>query len=40
VGVENVLPHIQQALSRAREIQSSFSGMGRELALDLEHRPL
>ena len=40
VGAENVLPHIQQALVRAHEIQSSFSGMGRELALDLEHRPL
>jgi SulP family sulfate permease len=40
VGEENVLPHIQQALERAREIQSSFSGVGRELALDLEHRPL
>jgi len=40
VGAENVLPHIQDALRRAREIQSSFSGMGAELAFDLEHRPL
>jgi SulP family sulfate permease len=40
LGPENVLPHIQDALKRAREIQSDFSGIGRELALDLEHRPL
>jgi SulP family sulfate permease len=40
MGAENVLPHIQQALVRAHEIQSSFSGIGRELALDLEHLPL
>ncbi len=40
VGAENVLPHIQDALRRAREIQGSFSGMGAELAFDLEHRPL
>jgi SulP family sulfate permease len=40
VGAENVLPHIQDALARAREIQSSFSGMGAELVFDLEHRPL
>ena len=40
VGAENVLPHIQDALKRAREIQSSFSGMGAELAFDLDHRPL
>ncbi|MGB6743333.1 MAG: SulP family inorganic anion transporter [Terracidiphilus sp.] len=40
VGAENVLPHIQQALQRAKDIQSDFSGIGRELALDLEHRPL
>ena len=40
VGAENVLPHIQAALPRAKDIQSDFSGIGRELALDLEHRPL
>ena len=40
VGPENVLPHIQAALSRAREIQGNFAGVGRDLALDLERRPL
>lgn len=40
VGGENVLPNIQQALVRARQIQDDFSGIGRELALELEHRPL
>src|SRR5271163_3161978 len=40
VGAENVLPHVQAALARARQIQGDFVGIGRELALDLEHRPL
>jgi SulP family sulfate permease len=40
VGGENVLPDIQHALARAREIQSNFSGIGIELVYDMEHRPL
>jgi SulP family sulfate permease len=40
VGAENVLPHVQAALTRAREIQGDFEGVGREMALELEHRPL
>jgi SulP family sulfate permease len=40
VGSENVLPNVQDALNRAREIQGDFSGIGHELALELEHRPL
>ncbi len=40
VGAENVLPHVQAALTRVREIQGDFEGIGRELALELEHRPL
>jgi len=40
VGDENVLPHVQAALARAREIQGDFVGIGRQLALELEHRPL
>jgi SulP family sulfate permease len=40
VGAENVLPHVQAALDRAREIQGDFAGIGRELARELEHRPL
>jgi SulP family sulfate permease len=40
VGAENVLPHVQAALTRAREIQGDFGGVGREMALELEHRPL
>jgi SulP family sulfate permease len=40
VGPENVLLNVQDALSRAREIQRDFSGIGHELALDLEHHPL
>jgi SulP family sulfate permease len=40
VGDENVLPHVQAALVRAREIQADFVGIGRQLALELEHRPL
>ncbi|WP_035354868.1 SulP family inorganic anion transporter [Edaphobacter aggregans] len=40
VGAESVLPHVQAALARAREVQGDFAGVGRELALELEHRPL
>jgi sulfate permease, SulP family len=40
VGAENVLPNIQRALIRAREIQEDFGGIGHELVLELERRPL
>jgi len=40
VGKENVLPHVQAALARARQIHGDFGGIGPELALDLERRPL
>jgi SulP family sulfate permease len=40
VGAQNVLPHVQAALDRARQIQGDFEGIGRELARELEHRPL
>jgi SulP family sulfate permease len=40
VGPENVLPNIQAALARVNEIQGDFEGIGRELGLEMEHRPL
>jgi SulP family sulfate permease len=40
VGADNVLPHVQAALARAQEIQADFAGIGHQLALELEHRPL
>lgn len=40
VGPENVLPHVQAALARARELQGDFEGVGRELAAEMENRPL
>jgi SulP family sulfate permease len=40
VGARNVLPHVQAALDRARQIQGDFEGIGRELALEMETRPL
>lgn len=40
IGPENLFPNIQGALSRAKEIQAGFSGIGEELALDLKHRSL
>jgi SulP family sulfate permease len=40
VGAQNVLPHVQAALDRARQIQGDFEGIGRELARELAHRPL
>jgi SulP family sulfate permease len=35
-----VLPHVQAALARAKEIQGNFDGLGREVASDMEHLPL
>jgi sulfate permease, SulP family len=40
LGPENVLPNIQAALARVNEIQGDFEGIGRELALEMERRPL
>jgi SulP family sulfate permease len=40
LGAQNVLPHVQAALERARDLQGDFEGVGRELALEMETRPL
>jgi SulP family sulfate permease len=40
VGKENIVPHVQAALDRAREIRSRFSGIGEAAARDLEHAPM
>ena len=40
IGAQNVLPNVQAALDRARHMQGDFSGIGRELALEMVKRPL
>jgi SulP family sulfate permease len=40
IGRENVLPHIEAALQRAREINSSFGGVGQEMADDFRRTSL
>jgi SulP family sulfate permease len=35
VGQENILPHVQAALDRAREITAAFNGVGAEFAADM-----
>jgi SulP family sulfate permease len=40
LGPENILPHVQDALVRAREILGNFSGIARELALEMQKHPL
>jgi len=40
VGQDNILPHVQAALRRAREIRSRFSGLGEEAAHDLARTSL
>lgn len=40
VGTENILPHVQSALIRAREIQADFSGVGQELGVQMSRRSL
>jgi sulfate permease, SulP family len=40
VGAENVLPHVQAALARARQLQGDFEGVAPDLIADLERHPL
>lgn len=35
VGAENIVPHVEAALDRARAIRSAFSGVGEEVAHDM-----
>jgi len=36
VGRENILPNVDAALHRARQISSSFNGVGMEIADDMQ----
>jgi SulP family sulfate permease len=36
VGPENILPHVEAALHRAREINAAFGGVGQEMADDFQ----
>jgi SulP family sulfate permease len=40
LGRENILPHVEAALNRAREVNTSFEGLGKEIASDLERAAL
>lgn len=40
VGKDNILPHVQAALERAREINADFCGIGHELAVQMDRTPL
>lgn len=40
IGAQNMLPNVQAALDRARQIQGDFEGIGQELARELEHKSL
>jgi SulP family sulfate permease len=40
VGRENVLPHVEAALQRAREISAGFAGVGQEMASDFQKSSL
>jgi SulP family sulfate permease len=37
IGSANIVPHVQDALKRAREIESGFSGLGEEVAAELQN---
>lgn len=37
IGKDNILPHVQAALERARVVQEGFSGVGEEMAEDLKN---
>ena len=36
IGEKNIVPHVQDALIRAHEIQAGFSGLGEEVASEME----
>jgi SulP family sulfate permease len=40
IGRENVLPHVEGALQRAREINAAFGGVGEEMADDFQRTSL
>jgi SulP family sulfate permease len=40
VGQENLLPNVESALVRAREIAAAFNGVGAEMAADMERMPI
>ena len=40
VGPENILPHVEAALQRAREINAAFGGVGQEMADDFQQSPI
>ena len=40
VGRDNILPHVQAALARARDIHAELTSVGLEMAAELEDRPL
>ncbi len=36
LGKENILPNVEAALNRAREVNTTFEGLGKEIAADLQ----
>jgi SulP family sulfate permease len=40
IGVENLCPHVEAALERAKQINASFGGVGDEVARDMSHTSL
>jgi hypothetical protein len=40
LGKENILPHVQAGLQRARKVNTTFEGLGKEIAADLERAAL
>jgi SulP family sulfate permease len=40
LGAENLCPHVQGALARARELQGGFAGIGKEMAEELKRSPM
>ena len=40
IGPENILPHVQAALNRARQVNLSFESLGKEIAVDMQRTAL
>ena len=39
IGRENILPNVDAALARAKEVYADFGGVGEEIAKDLSRSP-
>jgi sulfate permease, SulP family len=40
LGPDNILPHVEAALERAGQVNTGFGGLGRDIAIEMDHKSL